>query len=98
MSNRMSVGSEDSPDRWSPDKWEDVVEKHSAVAETIREYVLTLDAAQKLLKSKMDEADQYNSLLAHYFKMRELGHQADVNIAKLSEHQTFALHFAKRKH
>ena len=97
MAVRVSVGSEDPADRWSPDRWEAVVEEHSAVAETIREYVVTLDAAPQLLKSKMDETERLNSLLAHCLKMRQLGHQADVNIAKLGEHTTFALHFAKQK-
>ncbi|HTQ26426.1 MAG TPA: hypothetical protein VMI09_17185 [Candidatus Binataceae bacterium] len=83
-------------DRTSEDHWQDIVEEHYAIADTIREYVSTLDAAQQTLRSQLEKSERTAALLAHYLKMRELGHKADVNIAKLGERLTLTMHEAKR--
>ncbi|HEY2447098.1 MAG TPA: hypothetical protein VGI20_15295 [Rhizomicrobium sp.] len=85
-------------DRTSEDYWEDIVEEHYAIADTIREYTSTLDAAQQVLSSQLERSERTAKLLAHYLKMRELGHQADINIARLGERLTLTMHEGKPKH
>ena len=84
-------------DRTSEDQWDDIVEEHYAIADTIREYISTLDAAQRVLRSQLEKSERTAALLEHYLKMRKLGHQADITIAKLGERLTLAMHEVKQK-
>jgi len=49
-------------DRTSEDNWEDIVEAHYAIADTIREYISTLDAAQQVLRSQLERSERTAAL------------------------------------
>jgi len=57
------------------------------------------DAALPLIKSTLSESERRVALLGHYLRMRELSHEADIQLAKLSQHLTIeiALHDARLK-
>lgn len=85
MPERNFLQESQTSERTAQRKWDDVTEEHQAIADSVRDFIATLDAARQLARSTLAESERIAALLTHYAKMRELAHRADIYISRAAE-------------
>lgn len=65
-------------------KWAEIREENRAIMENLQQYLATLNTVRELFDSAHEQIEQSRALLDHYRRMRQLGHAADIQIAKAS--------------
>jgi len=67
------------------DKWAAIREENRAIMENIQQFLASLSKVRGLVDSPHEQIEFGRSLLDYYRRMRQLGHAAEVQVAKASE-------------